>query len=140
MLFLKIGATRFNNLGSLLIISKMLRKNWLFIASIIIVLIATMMPVNGKMAGNYLDKLAHFLIFLNLSINICYRFQQPKNLIPMLMWGILFGLMTEVIQQFVPGRNMDMLDGIADTLGMISGYYLYQKYKSAIDKTITIIT
>ena len=39
------------------------RRNRLLGLSLIIVLVATLMPGNGKIAGNYLDKVAHFLIF-----------------------------------------------------------------------------
>ena len=42
------------------------------------------------------------------------------------LWATIFGLITEVIQQFIPGRNREFYDGLADTLGIVSGFYLYQ--------------
>ncbi|MDA3818660.1 MAG: VanZ family protein [Prolixibacteraceae bacterium] len=110
-----------------------MKRNRLLIVSIIIVFIVTMVPGDGNVAGNYLDKVVHFLVFLMLSINICYRFYENKRLIDSLIWAIFFGLMTEVIQQFIPGRNMDIYDAIADTLGVISGFYLYKKAHIKID-------
>lgn len=50
--------------------------------------------------------------------------------------AIILGLLTEVLQQFIPGRGMDIYDGIADTLGTVIGYYIYRSNKSKLDKLI----
>lgn len=110
-------------------------SRWL-IASIFLVLIVTMTPGNGNFFGNYLDKVVHFMIFLVLSINICYTFHGRAQLIPALLWAMLFGLFTEVVQQFIPGRGMDIYDGIADALGVITGFYLYRWKSDRIDKLL----
>lgn len=115
---------------------KEIRKNKLLVISLIIVLIATLTPGNGKIAGDYFDKVAHFIIFFFLSINICYKYQKNEKLIEAIFWGIILGFTTEVIQQFIPGRNMDIYDGIADTLGIISGYYFYRSKNLKIDKIL----
>lgn len=111
-----------------------MRRNRLLIVSFAIVVIATMMPGDGKVAGNYLDKVVHFIIFLILSVNICFKYNESNKLIDFVVWTIFFGLATEVIQQIIPGRNMDIYDGIADTLGVILGYYLYRSQHTKIDR------
>lgn len=113
-----------------------MRRNRLFIVSIIIVLIVTMTPGDGKIAGNYIDKVVHFMVFLILSINICYKFQKNDRRIEVMFWAILFGLLTEVVQQVIPGRNMDMYDGISDTVGIIVGYYIYRMTQSKINRLL----
>ncbi len=95
-----------------------------------------MMPGNGKIAGNYLDKVVHFGIFFLLSVNICYKFQNKETLISALLWAMLFGPFTEVIQQFIPGRGMDIYDGIADALGVVLGYYLYQTKPRSVERLL----
>jgi len=115
---------------------KQIRENKLLLVSVIIILIVTLCPGNGKIAGDYLDKVAHFIVFLILSINICYKYQKNEVLIEFMFLAILFGLLTEVIQQIVPGRNMDIYDGIADTMGVVAGFYFYRRNQAKIDKII----
>ncbi len=98
----------------------------LFIASLLTVLIATLMPGNGKIAGNYLDKIVHFLLFAFLAYQALKAVIDKKYYPDLLLGCILLGLLTEIVQQFIPGRNMDIYDGVADTLGVISAYYFYK--------------
>ena len=111
------------------------RNRWL-IPSIAIILIATMTPGFGKYEVNYLDKIVHFLIFLFLSVNICFKYQKNEKLLGAIIWAIFFGLMTEIIQQSIPGRDMDIYDGITDVFGIITGYYVYRKLHLKIDKIL----
>ena len=87
------------------------------------VLVVTLTPGNGKILGNYLDKVVHFLLFFNLSIQICRKFHNGEKLFPALLWAVVLALMTEVLQQKIPGRNMEVYDAIADILGIFLGYY-----------------
>jgi VanZ family protein len=112
------------------------RRNRLLIVSFIVVLIVTMTPGDGKIAGNYIDKVVHFVVFLLLSINLCYKYLKSEKLTDFIIWAIFLGLMTEVIQQFIPGRNMDIYDGIADTLGVIVGFYIYKNKQNRFDRIL----
>lgn len=115
-----------------------LRRNRLFQASIVVILILMLTPKasSGVHPMTYLDKVVHFGLFLILSINACYKYQNYERRTEAIIWMIFFGLMTEVIQQFIPGRDMDIYDGIADTLGVISGYYIYKMNQLTLDKVI----
>lgn len=113
------------------------RRNRWFLGSVVIILIATLMPGGaGELSIKYVDKLVHFGLFLFLSINICYKYQQNEKLIEVILWAIFFGLLTEFFQQFVPARDMDIYDGIADTLGVIAGYYFYRIRRVKLDKIL----
>lgn len=111
-------------------------RNRLLWVSTLIILVVTMTPGNGKFAGNYLDKIGHFIVFFFLAINICFSFKRTDKFIAILFWGILFGFLTEFIQQFIPGRNMDIYDAFADTLGIVIGYFTYEKSKGKLDKVL----
>lgn len=114
-----------------------LPRNRLIIASIILILIATLSPSGGvKVDIPFVDKVVHFFLFFALAANISYKYQNGTKEAPMLMWAILFGLLTEVLQQFVPGRDMDLYDGIADTLGVIGGYFFYMNMPTLCDNWI----
>lgn len=101
--------------------------NPLFLTSIAIVLIATLTPGNGKIAGNYLDKVAHFLIFAFMTFQALKATIKPQHFTDVIISCILLGFLTEFLQQFIPGRNMDIYDAIAYTTGVVFAYYFYKK-------------
>lgn len=103
-----------------------MRRNRYLILSVVLILIVTLTPGNGKMLGNYLDKVGHFIVFFILAINLCLKYKSNEKLIEVLFWAILLGFLTEIIQQFIPGRNMEFYDALADTLGVIVGYFVYK--------------
>jgi len=109
-----------------------LNKNQILLLNIVIILIVTLTPGDGKFAGEYLDKFVHYIIFLALGFNTCRKYEKQRKVIDGLLWAIIFGLMTEIFQQIIPGRNMEFYDGLADALGVVSGFYLYQKYMDRI--------
>lgn len=115
-----------------------IRRNRLFQASIVVILILILTPntSGGVSSIKYLDKVVHFGLFLTLSINACYKYRIYERRTEVIIWMIFFGLMTEVLQQFIPGRDMDIYDGIADTLGVIIGYYIYKMNQLKLDKVI----
>lgn len=90
------------------------------------------MPGNGKIAGNYLDKVAHFILFFFAALNLLHSLIDKEKITELLLSFIVVGLFTEVIQQFIPGRNMDLYDGIADTLGIMMAYFIYKNYKNRV--------
>lgn len=82
------------------------------------------------------DKLFHFLaftvygIFVSLSaINWPLRWLERVN---WAVWaaavGIVYGLLDEIHQYYVPGRQMDLWDWVADSLGVISGILIFKYF------------
>jgi len=102
---------------------KLNTQPFLFYIGIAIVLVATLSPIDGKMAGNGLDKLVHWAIFFFLTIQFLKYVPSLQKQTEGLLWIIIAALLTEVIQQWIPGRGMDIYDGIADVLGVLCGYY-----------------
>ena len=110
-----------------------IRSSQLLIISVIIVLLVTLIPGNGKIAGVYVDKVVHVLIFFFLSMNIGFRFQNSKKLRIALSCAVFLALITEVFQLFIPGRNLELFDMIANCIGIFCGIYIYGKYMTSID-------
>ena len=77
----------------------------LFIFSLLLVLVATLTPGNGKIAGNYLDKAAHFLLFAFLTYQALKALINKETITEVIIWSVLLGFLTEYLQQFIPGRN-----------------------------------
>ncbi|MDL1988835.1 MAG: VanZ family protein [Deltaproteobacteria bacterium] len=79
----------------------------------------------------YLDKLIHFAAYAILGILFfrafrTQRFKENINLVIMLsiLSSSLYGMSDEVHQYFVPYRNADIMDFLADVMGSICGVYL----------------
>lgn len=96
-------------------------------------MVVTLMPGNGKIAGNYLDKVVHFLIFFFLAINVLYAYHDNQKLFLYLALTLILCPLTEFLQQYIPGRNMDLIDTIADFAGVLFAYLLYQIRKEKVD-------
>lgn len=95
--------------------------------SLLLTLFLTLLPTNGSVAGNYLDKLVHFLLFAFLAFRVEHKFHQHQLRIFWLLSCVLLGFLTEFLQQFIPGRNMDFYDALADTLGVCAAHLFFLK-------------
>ena len=78
----------------------------------------------GDMPGSISDKTAHFLVYGLLGFLILRALSggslsamTPSRAIAAMALAGLYGLTDEIHQFFVPGRNPDVLDVVADTLG-----------------------
>ena len=87
-----------------------------------------------------MDKVAHFGLFFILTLLAFPAFKfAGKNvkwqIAISIIYGVLMSFLTEYGQQFVQGRSSDLLDFIADTLGVLCGL-AFAKY--LLFKNITI--
>jgi VanZ family protein len=79
-----------------------------------------------------LDKLIHMTLFGTLTLLFCLPFRKSafdKN--GRLSWftkialsASIWGITTEVIQKYIPGRSFEWLDWAADSAGALCGYIL----------------
>ena len=107
----------------------------------ILLFTATSLPAAHVPSFDVSDKIKHFSAFFGLSVllslTLLYqsKVQLFKNyfLAGALSISSLYGLLDEVHQSFVPGRNSEFLDWVADSLGAAAGvlivYYLLKKFK-----------
>ena len=116
-----------------------MNKSGWFIAAIvwtIFLLFACFTPGSGEPGGfltwiPHFDKFLHFVLFLIWT----YAFLNWKSNASIKIWiiiivtGIDLAIVTELIQAyFIPFRKGDVLDVLADLLGIFSGFYLaYRK-------------
>ncbi|MCG2794150.1 MAG: VanZ family protein [Weeksellaceae bacterium] len=75
-----------------------------------------------------LDKLIHFSIFCLLGF--LFRLRFPKiSLVQFFLILISYALLTEILQDVMNvGRSLEILDAVADTLGLSLAYYICNKY------------
>lgn len=112
----------------------MKKNRILLIINILIIWIATLSPGDGKAFGHW-DKVVHFLIYFSLSIPIVLLHPRHWKMYNGLFLAVLMGIIIEFIQQYIPGRNLEIADMIANSSGTIMGacctlLYLNRKSKS----------
>ncbi len=79
----------------------------------------------------FFDKWIHFVEFGVLGFLVAFGyFKSLKSSLRMkgtftFASGVLLGILDEIHQYFVPGRNSDVLDALADALGIALGLFLY---------------
>ncbi len=75
------------------------------------------------------DKIVHFGLFAVWAVVGCYHFyiQQKMPLFRsaglIVVIGILLAIGTELIQHWVPKRQADKMDAVADTCGVLAGVF-----------------
>ena len=81
------------------------------------------------------DKILHFIVFGALGLLMARGFKNAKNRIVnenyisfALLTCILYGIIDEFHQYFVPGRYFSWWDWVADILGVISMVWIYKRF------------
>lgn len=79
------------------------------------------------------DKLVHTAMYFTLAmasvieLSKLGKLKSPKSVI---LWAlivpILFGGLVEILQNYIPGRSCDVIDFIANSIGVILAYVLYR--------------
>ena len=85
---------------------------------------------------HFLDKILHFGAYGLLGVLFFRAYQtlplkDRKNLLILFSIGsaTLYGISDEIHQYFVPFREADILDVVANTMGSICGVYFYHLWK-----------
>jgi VanZ family protein len=73
------------------------------------------------------DKVVHFSLFVLWSTAVRFDLQTSFKTVTVALFGILFSILTELIQVFIEGRTVDAYDLIADFLGLAVGISLGKK-------------
>lgn len=87
------------------------------------------------MGITFSDKILHFLVFGILGLLMTRGMRSTKieyfkvrPVITAIILGCLFALSDEIHQAFVPARTAEVLDWVADFLGIVSFSYLYNTW------------
>jgi len=91
----------------------------LFIVAVIVTLILTLSVISGVVhPGMFSDKLAHAITFFILSFLLSHWLGKNYNIWPITAL-VMFGLLIEVIQYYLPWRSFSYYDWAADIIGII---------------------
>jgi len=73
------------------------------------------------------DKSNHFLAFAFLTLLILHAYR--LKYISAFVWMLLYGIFIEISQLFAVNRSCEVLDVLADTLGIVIGLILYRSIR-----------
>ncbi|WP_219729254.1 VanZ family protein [Kaistella palustris] len=76
-----------------------------------------------------IDKVLHLMIFAMLGF--CFMAAIPRiRFLYFIQIMLIYGMLTEILQEEMHwGRSLEGLDLVADTVGVLIGYYVFQKLK-----------
>jgi VanZ family protein len=84
------------------------------------------------------DKLVHFFLFAGLSF-LMLRYKHLKlgkwdggMILTAIILASLYGLAMEMVQLAIPGRKFDLVDLVADILGVLAGNFIYVRFVKLI--------
>ncbi|MEE8370545.1 MAG: VanZ family protein [Sphingomonadales bacterium] len=67
------------------------------------------------------DKVLHFLAYLAVTLPGALAASSPKRMVLVGLGMVVLGLIIEVLQGYIPGRYPELLDGLANLLGVLTG-------------------
>lgn len=82
--------------------------------------------------GDISDKIKHFAAYAGVGFLGMIAASSNKHRIWLVIAMIAFGLVMEGVQYFLPTRQFELLDGVANTLGVLSAlgaYYVYNRLR-----------
>ena len=105
---------------------RLLQRYWKVIAwlSALFVIVLCSIPAPQIIAVNHIDKLEHAVAFGGL----CglFFFAYPRKRIWVYLGSFLLGLCVELLQAVIPWRSADVLDLLADGVGVLAAILIIE--------------
>ncbi|MGF1556110.1 VanZ family protein [Paucihalobacter sp.] len=111
-----------------------LRHYALFLVVFYIISITVLSLINinrlPDIGTNHDDKLYHasaYFVFVILSFNYLKKIEVKKAVLIAMVFSVFYGIIIEVLQHVLnTNRTFDILDIVANTIGVILGYFIIQ--------------
>ena len=93
-------------------------------------------PGDGSLPGS--DKLLHFLAYTGLTLSTLLAGvwapvrglgRLPKSALPLTVASFLFGVVIEVVQGPMPGRDAELLDAFANAGGAMTAFVIWALWR-----------
>ncbi len=93
-----------------------------FIAYVVFVIAATLVPEAGMGVTVYKDKVAHLIAYFAMGVLAWVSVATMRRRLYLLFFSVVLGIALEFLQEFVPGRSADAADAAANTAGVVLAY------------------
>ena len=94
------------------------------IGYILLVIALSLIPTPVASSGMYSDKIAHLLAYGFMGVLAFLSVRGIKRRIYLFIVIFSLGLVLEIFQIYIPGRDMSLFDILANTAGAALGYLL----------------
>ena len=102
---------------------------FIFFISILITSVFSFISIDPSLAKFLIqDKLLHMMVFLFITF-FAYASKFNVNRLVILLGLILYGLLIEIIQNYISYRNFELLDLLFDIFGVLVGYLSWKYLK-----------
>lgn len=95
------------------------------LAYVLMVILVSLLPSSGVSVGQ-IDKVGHFLAYGGMAILVLLSFKSKSCQFAGLLGSVGLGALLEWGQSFIPGRDMSLLDGLVNALGVFSGALFFR--------------
>ena len=116
----------------------LIRKTILFLYTLGIVIVS-LQPITGTSSIPHLDKVQHFIVYAGLALLLFLAFQLNNRRIIGIIGAVLLGIMIEILQPLIAGRERSFLDFLANCVGIIFGTLIYWRYKRPLETLVQSI-
>jgi VanZ family protein len=100
----------------------------LFAGWMVLLTIASLVPLKGVDLGGNRDKIVHFIAYFFNAVlfYVSFRTRFKKADIYAVLFAFFYGAILELGQSFVPGRDCSLLDATANFSGALFFFLLYR--------------
>ena len=99
--------------------------HFVLLVYVLLVILVSLMPSSGISTWHF-DKIGHFFAYGVMAILVLLSFEGNFTQIAALLGAVGLGALLEWGQSFIPGRSMSLIDGIANTLGVLIGALFFR--------------
>ena len=92
---------------------------------VLLVILVSLVPSREPSIG-HIDKIGHFLAYGGMAILALLSFDGKPTRIAALLGSVGLGALLEWVQSFIPGRDMSLMDGIVNGLGVLLGAVFFR--------------
>lgn len=109
-----------------------------FAGYVIVTIWVSLTPINQATSLSGYDKIGHYLAYSGLALLACLAFPSRNGKILALLFSLGLGAVLEGIQATVPSRSMSLLDGLANSLGILTGIIIFYFQQENLKKWLHI--
>lgn len=110
----------------------------LFLGCTLLIIFASLAPISPGISIQNADKAGHYLAYASLALLACLAFPARNQQILALLFSLSLGFLLEGIQATLPTREMSLLDGLANSLGVLTGVIIYQIQGGTLRKCLRL--
>ncbi|MDR1591767.1 MAG: VanZ family protein [Prevotellaceae bacterium] len=118
-------------------------KRYIIVSTIALaVVMLSVIPVTSlpDAGGIFLDKMVHTVMYAGLTLAFCFDLTRNSNrrltvkqFVGVFLFGVIFGLIIELLQSVIPYRSADFQDCLANAIGAFigscTGKYIFKPNK-----------